>query len=166
MNKIFLLLYLFFSQALSCLGMEPPHTWIRINQLGYQPGSVKVAVWCSKQKTTLTDFNLVDARSNKVVFTAKAGKPFGTYGPFSQTYRLDFSSFHKKGHYYLQAPGVRSPEFAISGEVYKGTADFCLRYMRQQRTGYNPFLKDSCHTHDGYTLYGPMKDSTHIDVVG
>src|SRR4030095_7521133 len=34
---------------------------------------------------------------------------------------------------------------------------------------FNPFLKDSCHTHDGYVLYGEkagIKDSTHIDVVG
>jgi hypothetical protein len=41
--------------------------------------------------------------------------------------------------------------------------------MRQQRTGFNPFLKDSCHTHDGYVLYGSaagIKDSTHVDVVG
>jgi hypothetical protein len=38
--------------------------------------------------------------------------------------------------------------------------------MRQQRSGFNPFLNDSCHTHDGYTLYAPVPDSTHIDVVG
>ena len=41
--------------------------------------------------------------------------------------------------------------------------------MRQQRTGFNPFLKDSCHTRDGYVLYGEkagIKDSTYIDVVG
>jgi hypothetical protein len=41
--------------------------------------------------------------------------------------------------------------------------------MRQQRTGFNPFLKDSCHTRDGYTLYGAkagLPDSTRIDVVG
>jgi hypothetical protein len=41
--------------------------------------------------------------------------------------------------------------------------------MRQQRSGFNPYLKDSCHTHDGYVLYGEkagIKDSTHIDVVG
>ncbi|HZI53084.1 MAG TPA: glycoside hydrolase family 9 protein, partial [Chitinophagaceae bacterium] len=33
----------------------------------------------------------------------------------------------------------------------------------------NPFLKDSCHTRDGYVLYGEkagIKDSTYIDVVG
>jgi hypothetical protein len=69
----------------------------------------------------------------------------------------------------LQAGDTRSPEFEIGDDVYKGAADFCLRYMRQQRSGFNPFLKDSCHTHDGYVLYGEkagIKDSTHIDVVG
>ena len=63
----------------------------------------------------------------------------------------------------------RSPEFEIGNDVYKGAADFCLRYMRQQRTGFNPFLKDSCHTQDGYVLYGEkagIKDSTYIDVTG
>jgi endoglucanase len=38
--------------------------------------------------------------------------------------------------------------------------------MRQQRSGYNPYLKDSCHTMDGYTMYGPMPDTTRIDVSG
>jgi hypothetical protein len=56
--------------------------------------------------------------------------------------------------------------FPIGDDVYKGIADFSLQYMRQQRSGYNPYLKDSCHTHDGYTVYGPMPDSTHIDVSG
>ena len=69
----------------------------------------------------------------------------------------------------MQAGDTRSPEFEIGDDVYKGAADFCLRYMRQQRSGFNPFLKDSCHTHDGYVLYGEkagIKDSTHVDVVG
>ena len=68
--------------------------------------------------------------------------------------------------YYLKAGKAISPVFKINKEVYKGAADFCLFYMRQQRSGFNPFLKDSCHTHDGYTLYGPMADSTFINVSG
>jgi hypothetical protein len=112
---------------------------------------------------------LVDANTRKTVFTGKAGKSFGAYGPFEQTFRLNFTSFNKPGSYYLQAGDTRSPEFEIGNNVYKGAADFCLRYMRQQRSGFNPFLKDSCHTHDGYVLYGSaagIKDSTHVDVVG
>ncbi len=148
---------------------ENPSSWIRINWLGYQPGGVKVAVWCSKGNSGISNWELVDAVSKKTILTGKPGKAFGAYGPFKQTNRLNFSSFKRPGKYYLQAGGVKSPEFEIGDDVYKGTADFCLRYMRQQRSGFNPFLKDSCHTHDGYVLYGEkagIKDSTHIDVVG
>ena len=140
--------------------------WIRINQLGYTTHSKKVAVWCSKKNEQLTGFELVDAISKKTVYTNKAGKAYGAYGPFTATYRLDFSLFYKPGRYFLKTGGTQSPVFVINDTVYKGAADFCLRYMRQQRSGFNPFLNDSCHTHDGYTLYGPMPDSTHIDVVG
>ena len=143
--------------------------WIRINQLGYKPGGVKVAVWGSKSQTTISNFQLVDASSGEVVFNGAAGKAFGSYGPFVQSFRLNFSAFTRPGKYFLKAGNTRSPEFEIDEDVYKGAADFCLRYMRQQRTGFNPYLNDSCHTHDGYVLYGEkagIKDSTHIDVVG
>jgi endoglucanase len=142
------------------------NSWIRINLLGYKPNSTKVAVWCSKEQAVITDFTIVEIVSNKTVYTGRAGKAFGSYGPFNQTYRLNFSAFKKPGRYIIKAGTASSPEFTIGADVYKGAADFCLRYMRQQRSGFNPFLKDSCHTHDGYTLYGPMPDSTHIDVSG
>lgn len=148
---------------------EENSSWIRINLLGYKPGSVKLAVWCSKESKTVKTFQLIDASTKKIAFNGSAGKPLGAYGPFTETYRLNFSTFKKPGSYYLQAGGAKSPVFQIGEDVYKGSADFCLRYMRQQRTGFNPFLKDSCHTHDGYVLYGEkagIKDSTHIDVVG
>ncbi|MFN2457726.1 MAG: glycoside hydrolase family 9 protein [Chitinophagaceae bacterium] len=157
-------------------------SWIRINQLGYMPQSKKVAVWCSKESKTITAFQLIDSATKKIVYSNKAGKAFGKYGPFTQTYRLDFSQFKKAGKYYLKAGNVISPVFRIGNDVYKGAADFCLRYMRQQRTGFNPFLKDSCHTHDGYVVYGSsndvvvsdidgtnstlLKDGMHVDVVG
>ncbi|WP_276504810.1 glycoside hydrolase family 9 protein [Terrimonas pollutisoli] len=154
---------------------QAPKAWIRINQLGYTPGGVKVAVWGSKEQSTLSDsrsvsnWQLIDAITKKIATSGKVGNPFGEYGPFKQTYRLNFSFFKKPGRYYLQAGGTQSPEFEIGEDVYKGAADFCLRYMRQQRSGFNPFLKDSCHTRDGYVLYGEkagIKDSTRIDVVG
>lgn len=141
-------------------------SWIRINQLGYTNEGIKVAVWGSAETRSIRSFQLVDVSSGKAVFKGSSGKPYGAYGPFASSYRLNFSGFKKPGRYYLEAGGARSPEFRIGNDVYKGTADFCLRYMRQQRTGFNPYLMDSCHTRDGYTLYGPMPDSTYIDVVG
>lgn len=140
--------------------------WIRINQMGYLPDGKKIAVWVSKKDSHLKNFQLVNSRTGKKQFQGKVGIAFGEYGPFKQSYRLDFSLLKEPGRYYIEANGIRSPEFSIADTVYKGAADFCLRYMRQQRTGFNPFLKDSCHTRDGYTLYGPMPDSTYVDVVG
>ena len=170
MNRFCTLLLLVLVSVLLLASLrQDEQSWIRINLLGYKPGNSKVAIWCSKENKEIKTFQLIDAKTKKFAFTGSAGKPFGAYGPFSQTYRLNFSKFIKPGKYYLQAGGARSPEFEIGEKVYKGTADFCLRYMRQQRTGFNPFLKDSCHTRDGYVLYGEkagIKDSTYLDVVG
>lgn len=140
-------------------------SYIRINQLGYLPNAVKVAVFGTKGKEVPVEFSLIKVSSEKVAYTAKVS-PAGPYGPFAQTARLDFSAILAPGKYYLLCGTARSPVFSISDTVYRGTADFVLRYMRQQRSGYNPFLKDSCHTHDGYTVYGPMPDNTFVDVSG
>lgn len=170
MNRLQLLPLVFFF-AFSEKGSAPT-SWIRINQLGYTPGAVKVAVYCSKDPvrgTTRPGWSLVDVRTKKIVFTGKNAIAYGAYGPFAQTFRLNFSSFKKPGRYYILLGTTKSPEFEIGADVYKGSADFCLRYMRQQRTGFNPYLKDSCHTHDGYVLYGKkagIRDSAYVDVVG
>lgn len=139
---------------------------IRINQLGYSTHGLKVAVLGSTSIIGDKNFSVVDENTNAVVLTQDIGKNFGEYGPFKNTYRLDFSSLNKNGKYFIRVDTTVSPTFAIDDKVYDGAADFCLRYMRQQRSGFNPFLKDSCHTHDGYTLYAPVPDSTYIDVVG
>ena len=148
------------------LAQPVENTWIRINQLGYTTQSIKVAVWCSKLNEKITRFELVEAGSKKVVVELAAGNEYGAYGPFVNTYRLDFSNFTKPGKYFIRVAKIQSPVFKISDTVYNGAADFCLRYMRQQRSGFNPFLNDSCHTHDGYTVYAPVPDGTHIDVSG
>ena len=145
---------------------QEQESWIRINQLGYKPHGIKVAAWCSKNSEKIDKFTIIDVLSGQMVYENKVSNPYGAYGPFAQTYRLDFTAFSSFGRFVIHAGGVSSTPFTISNEVYKGYTDFCLRYMRQQRSGFNPFLKDSCHTHDGYTIYGPMPDSTFIDVSG
>ncbi len=150
-------------------GKSEERSWIRINQLGYTPQGIKVAVLGSKGTKRIPRFALIESQTGEPVFTGKAGKNFGAYGPFRSSYRLDFSAYADTGTYYLEVDGARSPQFRIAGDVYEGTADFALRYMRQQRTLFNPFLKDSCHTHDGFTLYAAtagLPDSTRIDVGG
>jgi len=155
--------------CLSCCLTLHSQTWIRINQLGYTTHGIKTGIYCSKNKEVIDSFKLIEAGNKTTVASFPAGEGFGSYGPFQQTYRLNFSAFHAAGLYYLQAGTTISPVFSINDTVYNGAADFCLQYMRQQRSGFNPFLKDSCHTHDGYTLYAAsagLKDSSHIDVTG
>ncbi|MBO4984292.1 MAG: glycoside hydrolase family 9 protein [Bacteroides sp.] len=140
--------------------------WIRINQLGYLPQSIKVAVFMSEEGTNVKEYALVDAFTGETVRTFSTPKATGAMGGMKSTYRLDFSDFTTSGTYYLKAGKTTSPRFAINAQVYNGTADFLLNYMRQQRCGYNPFTKDSCHVHDGYILYHPTKTGQHIDVRG
>lgn len=141
-------------------------TVIRINQLGYTTKGPKVAVWATKLTKVPSMFSLINTATGKVVFTDSVKNDFGAYGPFTHSFRLDFSSFPVPGNYYLRTGSVRSPVFPVSDTIYKGTADFCMQYMRQQRSGFNPYLRDSCHTHDGYTIYGPMPDTTYVNVWG
>ncbi len=140
--------------------------WIRVNQMGYLPGDIKVAVFLSKDPVDVSEFRVREALTDKVIAAFSNVKSYGSYPPFSSSYRLDFSSYTNEGAVYIEAGGIRSPVFNVSNSVYDGSADFLLRYMRQQRCGYNPFLKDSCHTHDGYIIYHPTRDSMHIDVTG
>lgn len=172
-NKFFLALTFSFVLWFLCsfIGAQRKiqQSWIRINLLGYPTESIKIAVWASKTGEIPTQFEIVEKETNKIVYTSTNIKDFGGYGPFSQTARLNFSDFKSAGSFYLRANGVVSPLLLINNNVYKGAADFCLQYMRQQRSGFNPYLKDSCHTHDGFVLYGAkagIKDSTHFDASG
>ncbi len=145
---------------------QKTHSWIRINQLGYKPDAVKAAVVVSKENPDCRNFRIYNAENDTLVMRSDRVVSFGAWGAFKSSFRLDFSAFNQNGRFYIMADDVRSPDFTIDQGVYNGTADFLLRYMRQQRCGFNPFLKDSCHTNDGYTVYGPKPDGTRIDVVG
>ncbi|HVS90538.1 MAG TPA: glycoside hydrolase family 9 protein [Mucilaginibacter sp.] len=156
-----------FASATRVSGQETTDSWIRINQFGYTPNGVKIAVLASKQALASTfDFAVIDAQTGKAVYHHSIGKNYGQYGPFKSCFRLNFNAFKHSGLFYLKTGNAVSPQFRISTEVYKGSADFVLRYLRQQRSGFNPFLKDSCHTKDGYIIYGPVPSLTHIDVAG
>jgi peptidoglycan/xylan/chitin deacetylase (PgdA/CDA1 family) len=142
-------------------------TWIRINQLGYFPDARKVAVLLSKDTAlNVREFEVVDLQTGKVVLRSTSVRACGWYPPFSSSFRLDFSGLSRPGAYRISSSGTESPTFRVNKDVYNGAADFLLKYMRQQRSGFNPFLKDTCHRHDGYIIYHPTKDSMHINVSG
>ncbi|HET6558418.1 MAG TPA: glycoside hydrolase family 9 protein [Prolixibacteraceae bacterium] len=139
---------------------------IRINQLGYLPNSIKVAVYLSDQNGKYSKFQLLDAASGKQVFEGKVQAADASVWGQATALRLDFSPISQAGTYQVKVGKTVSPSFRINGEVYKGTADFILHYMRQQRCGFNPYLKDSCHLHDGIIVDHPTRSDQRIDVTG
>jgi len=155
---------IFFLYFLSSLSIA--QSWIRVNQLGYKPESIKIAIFLSKEFFEVDNFDLVDAITDEVVFHSKRILKFKPWDGFNSSLRCDFSDFYKEGCYYIAIRNIKSPIFMIDKNIYNGTADFLLNYMRQQRCRFNPFLNDSCHTKDGFVIYNPPLDSTHIDVTG
>lgn len=160
--KVILLLFVISLFALTASALDV----VRVNQLGYLPRSVKVAVFLSDNDQAISTFRVIETLSGKTVFE---GKPepadAGIWGQ-KTALRLNFSAFSVSGGYYIQAGNATSPSFRIDADVYKGTADFILNYMRQQRCGYNPYLNDSCHTHDGIVVDHPTKTGQRINVIG
>jgi hypothetical protein len=140
-------------------------TFIRINQLGYIPSGPKTAIACSLDATTLSTFTVQDSEG-RVVFGPKKAVASGSFGPCASTHRLDFSSLRKSGRYTIVAGGVSSPPVRISATAYNGAADTLLYYMRQQRSGFNPIVRDSVHKRDGYIVDDPARAGQFIPVTG
>ena len=157
---------IFILLLLSLSNLFAQKSWIRINQIGYIPNSVKVAVFATKENIEVNSFEVIDAFTGKTVYQSQNIEEYGAYACFKKIFRLDFSDFINTGAFLIHAGTISSPNFKIQKNVYEGAADFLLKYMRQQRCGYNPFLRDSCHTHDGFIVDHPTLDSTHINVIG
>ncbi|HOS71022.1 MAG TPA: glycoside hydrolase family 9 protein [Bacteroidales bacterium] len=162
MNKrsIIILIGLFLAGTLS------GQSWIRINQLGYLPQSVKVAVCISTDGLSDKYFTVHNAITGTVVFKDKARHYSGEEWGMRSAARLDFSKLETPGGYFIRFGNAESEAFSISADVYRGTSDFLLEYMRQQRCGYNPFYGDSCHVHDAIIVDHPEKSGQRIDVTG
>ena len=146
---------------------QPPalRTFVRINQLGYLPESPKIAVACSLDSVSIKSFTVQDV-SGRVVFGPRAATSSGAFGPCAATHRLDFSSLRKPGRYTIVAGGSASPPVRIDSRAYAGAADTLLYYMRQQRSGFNPIIRDSVHRYDGIVVDHPTRTGERIHVSG
>lgn len=140
-------------------------TWVRVNQAGYLPDDVKVAVLISTERTG-GDFCVFDALTGTEVLRGAGREADPSKWALQSGWRLDFSALRTPGSYYIEAGGVRSPIFRIGNDVYDGLADYLLTYMRQQRCGDNPYNDRLCHQHDGYIVDHPTRTGERIDVTG
>ena len=139
-------------------------SWIRVNQMGYLPKDIKVAVMMMEQPEAVKSFKITNVATGKSVKIDKV-KPMAEIAGLS-TVRLDFSQVTEPGTYVISAGEATSREFRVGKDVYAGAQEVPLRYMRQQRCGFNPYLNDSCHTHDGRLVLSGADDGKKVDVTG
>jgi hypothetical protein len=130
--------------------------FIRVNQVGYLPDAPKVAVLCALDSADAglrgATFVVRDAATGRVALGPRRATPAGGFGPCAATLRLDFSALRAPGRYVIEGSGARSPAVRVAADVWAGGADTLLYYMRQQRSGFNPFFRDSVHRRDGYVV--------------
>ncbi len=166
---LLLSVFLVFQQTVNMDSSNNPEVpYIRVNQLGYLPGESKIAIAFShaaiKEKILLISD---DSQSMITAIKPKRSKSKG-WGTFNYYYEIDFSQIELSGNYFLQGEKSKSKSqtFSISSDAYQNQTEILLGFMRQQRCGYNPFLDVVCHQQDGRSMFGPLPDSTFVDVSG
>ncbi|MBD8487912.1 glycoside hydrolase family 9 protein [Echinicola sp. CAU 1574] len=141
--------------------------YIRLNKMGYLPEEEKIGVVFSK--TPIKEkFILINEGTGETVLTIKPQRDkTDAWGDFYY-YTVDFSEVQQEGVYFLRSKNtvIQSSSFQIGEKVYAHQQETLLAFMRQQRCGYNSTLDMVCHQRDGRTFFGPMPDSTYIDVSG
>ncbi|WP_423820231.1 glycoside hydrolase family 9 protein [Salinimicrobium sp. TIG7-5_MAKvit] len=160
-------LLLFISSVSIASEVDGDSIFIRVNQAGYLKEDTKVAIAFS-EASVKGNFSLHDAETGKRIFRGKiVPSEVKVWGTFSHYYSLDFSEVKTPGRYFIKVNNNRSKSFGIGREhSYKDYHEDLIGFMRQQRCGYNPFLDMVCHQRDGRSMYGPMPDSTFVDVSG
>jgi endoglucanase len=139
--------------------------FVRINQVGYLPDAPKVAVVCALRPVALERFTVEDERG-RIVLGPLPARRDGALGACVETWRLDFGTLRRAGRYVVRAGPYVSPAARVGLDVYRGLADTLMVFMRQQRSGYNPFLRDSAHKRDGIIVDHPTRTGEFIPVSG
>ncbi|MEF9924365.1 MAG: glycoside hydrolase family 9 protein [Muribaculaceae bacterium] len=151
--------------CISVFAFANAENWIRVNQMGYLEDDIKIAVLLMQEDVLIKDFTVTNVANGSSVKLAKVTKK-GAQNPFKMTARLDFSSITIPGTYIIKVGKSVSPKFKIGNDCYAGAQEYPLKYMRQQRCGYNPFLKGKCHEDDGIIVLHSTRSGEKIDVTG
>lgn len=136
--------------------------YIRINQLGYLPGDIKLGTILSKTSLAGEEFNIINTDGDEVVYTGNLSPNRGEFASFSYTYDFDFSAVNETGKYYVKVGSARSYSFKVGKKMYNSVVDSLMQFFKVQRSGYtDPMLHEVSHKFDATKLI--TKDSTIID---
>ena len=144
---------------------------IRVNQVGYPARGPKIAIAMGSESLPST-FAIVNSATNRTAFRGRLKPIAGSWGEFRTHAEIDFSPLQIEGRYFVRlgteqnSSTARSAEFAVATAIYRELPDQLLEFMRQQRCGFNPYVKLACHTFDGRTAFGPLPAGTHLNATG
>ncbi|MDH3652199.1 MAG: glycoside hydrolase family 9 protein, partial [Saprospiraceae bacterium] len=101
------------------------------------------------------------------VFSGKVESTSGVrWGKFHHQHLFDFSEVQNAGLYLVSLGQANSDTFLIDPAAYQNYNEVLISFMQQQRCGYNPYFKVTCHQGDGRLFYGPVPDSIYYDFSG
>ena len=113
-------------------GAENASPHIKVDQVGYLPGSAKVAIVTAAAK----HFEVKRAQDNVTVFKGELGPAVQDADSGDSVQIADFSKLREPGTYYLDVPGVgRSWTFSIRRDVFLHTYYLAMRAFYGQRCG-------------------------------
>ena len=147
------------------ISAQDQQTHLRVNLLGYTNAAPKKALVLSKVK--LKDkFVLVSMNDSSTLPIHAALSKKSGWDPFAYYYQLDFSTITAPGEYYIRntKKTLRSTVFRIGG--YAPIYEDVVHFMQTQRCGFNPYIDQVCHVHDGRSYYGNMPDGSYVDARG
>ncbi|HET9053688.1 MAG TPA: cellulase N-terminal Ig-like domain-containing protein, partial [Cyclobacteriaceae bacterium] len=109
-----------------------PSEFVHLNQLGFYTTGPKVAV---VQGATNANAFFVVSEGGDTVFSGRLGQQRSSAYSTILTRIADFSSFRKKGRYYIDVSGAgRSPKFTIGDDILREAAIATLKGFYFQRS--------------------------------
>jgi len=127
-----LLSVLFIGTMTKVYGAESGSVQIKVDQVGYLPGSSKVAVVTAAAKS----FEVKRASDNATVFKGELGPASPDADTGDSVQIADFSKLREPGTYYLDVLGVgRSWTFSIRRDVFSRAYYLAMRAFYGQRCG-------------------------------
>ncbi|HYA63415.1 MAG TPA: glycoside hydrolase family 9 protein, partial [Candidatus Sulfotelmatobacter sp.] len=113
-------------------GAESASTQIKVDQVGYLPGSAKVAIVTAAAR----HFEVKRAQDDVTAFEGELAPAVQDADTGDSVQIADFSKLREPGTYYLDVPGVgRSWTFSIRRDVFSHTYYLAMRAFYGQRCG-------------------------------
>lgn len=141
-------------------GWMPARDRIIFSTTGYSPDSHKSAIVSVEEHDG--NFKLLDAKTNKEVYTGSIEKVKTGLGEFET---IDFSDFRTEGQYVLQVGKVTTMPFYIHPNVWEDSAWRMVNFLFCERCGYPvPGKHGACHndlhaTYKGHVI--PLNGGWH-----